>query len=339
MSFLTSTDISEREAAVMPSDPGSFSTLSCLPGERADSWRLALGRVFPGKAAVAANKLRASLSSWMLDDIILAKLVSNRQIIERWKAGRGCPEPDRCIVFYIQLRGSGVASQSGRNGVLAAGDAIFFHSDAPYSLAMSDKSELLALEVQHTRLKSGWDWLGANSAIVISGKAPGVQMLRDFLGSIWRQGPSVIDETPYRESLAETLLALIGNTLCVKARWFRSNEAGPLSTHERILQIIERDLFLPELRPAALAVEIGVSTRSIQQVFAKMGTTATEYILNQRLDIAAKELEMAVEDRSITVIAMSLGFSDPSYFSRCFKERTGLTPREFRNRNRTPEGR
>jgi len=47
----------------------------------------------------------------------------------------------------------------------------------------------------------------------------------------------------------------------------------------------------------------------------------------------AKEL---VLDDSIQSVACTLGFSAPSAFHHAFKKWTGMTPREYRLRNRNP---
>jgi len=51
-------------------------------------------------------------------------------------------------------------------------------------------------------------------------------------------------------------------------------------------------------------------------------------IRNIRLKAAAKIME--TEKAGITDIAMRVGFSNPSYFARCFREYFGKTPREYR---------
>lgn len=61
------------------------------------------------------------------------------------------------------------------------------------------------------------------------------------------------------------------------------------------------------------------------------GKTAQEYIQNKIIDVA-KERVFNV-DKSIAQIAYELGFKYPQHFIRLFKQRTGVTPNEFRNLN------
>jgi len=61
------------------------------------------------------------------------------------------------------------------------------------------------------------------------------------------------------------------------------------------------------------------------------GKTAQEYIQNKIIDVA-KERVFDV-DKSISQIAYDLGFKYTQHFNRLFKQRTGTTPKEYRNLN------
>ncbi len=61
----------------------------------------------------------------------------------------------------------------------------------------------------------------------------------------------------------------------------------------------------------------------------KTGTSPNQYIITIRLRNASLLLKQT--ELSIKEIAESVGFSDQMYFSRIFKKRFGMTPKEFRN--------
>ena len=56
-------------------------------------------------------------------------------------------------------------------------------------------------------------------------------------------------------------------------------------------------------------------------------TSPNNYLLNQRIE-RAKEL-LRQPDVYVADVAYRSGFSDPKYFSKCFKKLTGMTPTEF----------
>ncbi|KIC62904.1 helix-turn-helix domain-containing protein [Chryseobacterium taiwanense] len=61
------------------------------------------------------------------------------------------------------------------------------------------------------------------------------------------------------------------------------------------------------------------------------GKTAQEYIQNKIIDVAKEKVFNM--DRSIAQVAYELGFKYPQHFIRLFKQRTGVTPKEFRDLN------
>jgi AraC-like DNA-binding protein len=58
-----------------------------------------------------------------------------------------------------------------------------------------------------------------------------------------------------------------------------------------------------------------------------------EYLLELRLNSAQKKL--LEENKSVSEVALECGFEYVSYFIQKFKERNGLTPREFQRKYRT----
>lgn len=86
----------------------------------------------------------------------------------------------------------------------------------------------------------------------------------------------------------------------------------------------------PDLNVSAFAKELGMS-RSVLYIQMKkqFGCTPNNYIQNYRLDMAYRLL---IEHRELNIseIAYKCGFSDPKYFSRCFKKAKGVTPSEIR---------
>jgi AraC-like DNA-binding protein len=82
-----------------------------------------------------------------------------------------------------------------------------------------------------------------------------------------------------------------------------------------------------------VARHIGFSYNHFSYAFHKsVGKTFSEYVSSLRLGAAEKLLISG--DESITEIALACGFSTSSYFILQFRNRRGITPREFRERVR-----
>jgi len=64
-----------------------------------------------------------------------------------------------------------------------------------------------------------------------------------------------------------------------------------------------------------------------RKIKALFGITTTQFIRNQRLKLAKDLLQNS--DVNISQIAYEVGFNDPTYFSKCFKEVYDCTPTEY----------
>jgi AraC-like DNA-binding protein len=104
----------------------------------------------------------------------------------------------------------------------------------------------------------------------------------------------------------------------------------------RIKRLINARLCDTELDLSGIASAAGVSVRYVQYLFQATGTTAQQYIREQRLRRAAVLLANPYKKITITEIAHTAGFSSSSQFASAFKALFDCTPSEFRRREITP---
>jgi AraC-like DNA-binding protein len=106
---------------------------------------------------------------------------------------------------------------------------------------------------------------------------------------------------------------------------------------EARLQLIQARVLecLPDdsLSIASVAKHFGLSPKQVQRLFERIGTTFTEFVLEQRLLLAHRLLSSSGNRHDkIGTIAYAAGFGDLSYFNRTFRARFGMTPSEWRFR-------
>lgn len=78
-----------------------------------------------------------------------------------------------------------------------------------------------------------------------------------------------------------------------------------------------------------------VTPRYVQLLFESDGATFSEYVLEQRLARAWHMLrDTKLSESTIGAIAFEAGFSNLSYFNRCFRRRYGATPSDVRANSR-----
>jgi AraC family transcriptional activator of tynA and feaB len=105
----------------------------------------------------------------------------------------------------------------------------------------------------------------------------------------------------------------------------------------RALELVETAPSDPELDAQTIADDLGINQRRLDQVFLEaLDTTVSFQISERRLTFAASSLcDPARAKDSVTNIAFLSGFHDGAHFSRTFKNRFGVSPREFRKQAMT----
>ncbi|MFO8002146.1 MAG: two-component regulator propeller domain-containing protein [Marinilabilia sp.] len=112
-------------------------------------------------------------------------------------------------------------------------------------------------------------------------------------------------------------------------------EIGITSLDEKFMQkaarYVEKNLADTELSVEKFSREMGVSRGHLyNKIVALTGKTPTAFIRIMRLKRAAQLLGKS--QQTVSEIAYQVGFNDPKYFSRYFKEEYGVTPSEYARR-------
>ena len=92
------------------------------------------------------------------------------------------------------------------------------------------------------------------------------------------------------------------------------------------LEYLKEHIFDTNLKMQTLHTLCGISDTYFRHIFAsKFGDTPQKYITNKRLAYAKSILDGG-RNESIADIALSVGYTDPLYFSRAFKKKYGMSP-------------
>ena len=109
-----------------------------------------------------------------------------------------------------------------------------------------------------------------------------------------------------------------------------SSENGDLAAVRNMVGFIQKNYARKiSLREIALSGAVGQS--KCCKLFAKFfGQTPNTYLNRYRLGRSLDLLRAG--DKSVTEIALSVGFESASYFAEIFHKHFGITPREYRKR-------
>lgn len=113
-------------------------------------------------------------------------------------------------------------------------------------------------------------------------------------------------------------------------RFYDYFQANLTSRNERLLSQVKHRIteqYAKAISLEGLSSEIGLSPSYLSRLFkSQEGINLKDYILNIRVDKAKQAL---LEGKTVEQAGSETGFSDPAYFTKCFKRVVGLTPREY----------
>jgi YesN/AraC family two-component response regulator len=98
----------------------------------------------------------------------------------------------------------------------------------------------------------------------------------------------------------------------------------------KLLQVVEENLDNSDFSVEILADRMFMSRMNLfRKIKAITGENASDFISSMRLKKAAQLI--AQTGYTFSEIAYMVGFNDPNYFSKCFKQYFGKTASEYRN--------
>jgi AraC-like DNA-binding protein len=243
------------------------------------------------------------------------------QLVER-EAG------DR-IYLNLQVSGEGETTQDGRRVRLRPGDMATVDGTRPFELNFDADFEQLSVGFPLELLGPRLAVPRAASAVRVAGDSGLGALIAGQLGLLARSAVRLDD--PAARMLAEHLAALLALALGRASTPPRSARRALLL--QAALDEIERRLPDPTLTQTSLALHLHISTRHLQRLFADQGTTVGRHLLSRRLESAHRDLSTpALSHLTIAEIATRNGFSDRSHFTRAFRARYRMSPRERRQR-------
>ena len=99
---------------------------------------------------------------------------------------------------------------------------------------------------------------------------------------------------------------------------------------ERVMTFIEEHISDSDIGVGDMASAAAISRSGLQRKLKQaMGITPQDLLREARIKRACQLLRNS--NKTVSEVAYACGFSDPKYFSRCFKQSTGQSPTEYKN--------
>lgn len=173
-----------------------------------------------------------------------------------------------------------------------------------------------------------WSHVAVAGAIV-----PAANPLRgivfDYVASIYAQADHLSSSSA--ALLAGNLTELMFAMFCEEPVRVSTSTSLRAALFDRACRIIAHNAYDPDLYPADVARQLGISMRTLQRIFQENGETVAHRIVRSRVEKGSSMLgNEQMRACTITEIAFACGFRDLTTFERAFSAIRGMTPSAWR---------
>lgn len=234
--------------------------------------------------------------------------------------------------FYkisLQLEGTGLLRQGGREVQLTPGDIAVYDTSQPYVLTFDKRFRTLVIQLPHDRLHIPHEFAAQMTAVRLDGSEGLGRVVSPFLATI---GTNLTElQGPAGAKLAQNAVDLL-ETLFATEFDLRRYAADPRrALLQRIRDNIDEHLSDPDLSPNTIAAAAFISVRHLHNLFQDQGQTVASYVRTRRLERCYLDLTNPENfDVPVAAIGARWGFKDAAHFSRAFKGAYGESPSSVR---------
>jgi AraC family transcriptional activator of tynA and feaB len=229
------------------------------------------------------------------------------------------------FMFDFQRRGRSAMMQAGNEGTIDPGYGVLYDARRPF------EDRLFGPE---------------QCAELLIATVPAAPLLRSVPGAERLCAKPV----PLSGTVARSIAAMVRNAISLPDAPGRQDEPDIVACLSALLrlaagashQLTRPNLFrlidtylranIAAVRPVpAIAAEFGISERTFHRIFADRETTFERHVLHLRVELFKNLLRQpSLATVSIASLAHQCGFADAAHAARAFRNKHGITPRDFR---------
>ena len=309
--------------------PSVLTTDDLAPPDRAPVWREWIWKHFGGLESdlYGDTDFSGHMSSVCAGDVILTRLEANRHRVVR-TPGMARSSDAGYLKIVAPIKGRAGVQQMGRQSWVTPGAWTIYDTTDSYAVDNPEKVEHLIIMVPKAPITERGLNLRQLMARHVGGESGISRVALATMRSTFQELPCMGDDAA--RGAGELIAQLVQLSLLELAgRPTAATQREALK--ERIRAYVIHHLRDPSLNISQIASALNCSRRHLYNAFGEEQDTLASHIQRLRIDACARELQHAnAAQRPISDIALSWGFTNPSHFSRAFREHTGHSPSEYR---------
>ena len=221
--------------------------------------------------------------------------------------------PSHTLIYKVD--GESVYFLSGRSLRLSAGTILYIPENESYSFKKtSDGDSLYRLINFHAKIEN------AEPRLFTLNATENASAIFKQMEKLWRFDSGLAGEYEMFSQFYKLL-----SILC-HSQQTEYTTAKQKESIEPAMEFLQGHLFDSDLKISSLPSMCGMSAPTFRRIFvSRFGTSPRKYVIRQRL-LQAKIILESGEYKNISEVAHSVGYDDPLYFSKHFKEFYGVSP-------------
>ncbi|MGN0282510.1 MAG: AraC family transcriptional regulator [Prevotella sp.] len=175
-----------------------------------------------------------------------------------------------------------------------------------------------------------WAWMlyGGLLVIVVAAVGSTIMYIRNLKRELRDVKLTSKEQIAVMGAQLKELLPITESVKEIKQETVIGLSADDQAFGERLKAYVEQNIDNPDLTVMDIANEMNVSRTLLFVRMKKIfDSSPNNYLLNLRINHAKKLL--GTKGVRVSDVAYQCGFSDPKYFSRCFKKLTGCLPKDY----------
>jgi len=235
------------------------------------------------------------------------------------------------FLFSILLSGKACIEQDGRVVDQRPYEAVLYDTGQAFRYDLA--SEIVLMKIPRKLLTSRHTDISSLTAVGFHRDLSLNTLLCDFAKRSMTIDVPEDSEATVGTRLASSVLDLVSALIDLEV-----DDRGTLN-HQRLCQLERAQRYAianlgnENLSPEQMAKYGAVSLRTLNRLFAKVGTTPMRWVWQRRLEASHSALQERCA-KSVTDVAFQFGFSEVSHFSRSFKATYGFSPEQLLKRDR-----
>lgn len=251
------------------------------------------------------------------------------QIMTPHRAVRTRSQEDLCFA-NVQVNNEGARFCGAREFSMPRGSLILYEASESYELDFDGASDSLVLAIPKSNLLKRVANLQMHLDEPISYDSHKIAMLATLMKGVLSTAPEA--RQAVQDSMSEAVISVLVATLfdAETGAAARAPTYGNAALLQRAKSHINANLADPNLNTAMVADAVGITVSYLHKIFMLNNTTVMQYVLTERLERCRQDIAKADRTGGISQVAYAWGFNDASHFSRSFRKRFSMSPREYK---------